>query len=163
MTTTTIDRRLTEWFDDLNLTIKRVDERPDHPSGEVVYVLKDVFTTRNGSWESSDQPYATPPWARTAYLDAGNFSKAYERTNLYAAVLDEAGNFIYGHPIQSWSDGFDRLGDPSYDGYVRQNAWETPGWSTMVMYNSSSYAPGSGQSGPWCWICLLYTSPSPRD
>ena len=138
MTTTTIERRLTPWFDALNLAIKRIDERPDHPSGEVVYVLKDLFTTRDGSWEPSDQPYAAPDWARAAYLDPGVFTKAFERTNLYAAVLDEAGNFVYGHPILNWSDGFERLGDPSYDGFVRQNAWEAPGWSTMVMYGSSS-------------------------
>jgi hypothetical protein len=152
MTTTTIERRLTPWFDALNLAIKRIDERPDHPSGEVVYVLKDVFTTRDGSWEPSELPFAAPDWARAAYLDPGVFTKAFERTNLYAAVLDEADNFIHGHPILSWSDGFERLGDASYDGFVRQNAWETPGWSTMVMYSSSSYAPGSGQTGPWCWM-----------
>jgi hypothetical protein len=152
MTTTTIERRLTPWFDALNLAIKRIDERPDHPSGEVVYVLKDLFTTRDGSWEPSEQPYAAPDWARAAYLDPGVFTKAFERTNLYAAVLDEAGNFMHGHPILNWSDGFERLGDPGYDGFVRQNAWEAPGWSTMVMYGSSSYAPGSGQSGPWCWM-----------
>ena len=149
--TNPIERRVTPWFDDLNLALRTIAERPDQPSGDVVYLIKDVFTTRNGSWEPSSEPYAVPQWAREPYLDPGVFQKAYEPNNLYGAVIGLDGQFVNGQQILYWTGGLEYLTHLQDTTSATINAWETPGWATMVLYNSSSYAPGAGESGPWCW------------
>ena len=44
-----VTRRITDWADDFNLAIQPHDARPDSPAGDVVYLVKDLFTTRDGS------------------------------------------------------------------------------------------------------------------
>ena len=43
----TFERRVSEWVEHYNMQIKSLDDRPDNPDpdGDVVYVIKDVFTT----------------------------------------------------------------------------------------------------------------------
>ncbi|MBK8049269.1 MAG: M23 family metallopeptidase [Anaerolineales bacterium] len=146
----TVERRLTDWFDDMRMSVKTIEERPDHPTGDVVYLVKDVFTTHNGSWDVNGQLYSAPQWAKDAYL-SGAFTKAYERNNLYAAVIGLDGKYIYGQEVLHWTGGIDKLIDLGSTTYAVLKANENPGWSTMVMYSSSSYNPGAGLSGPWCW------------
>ena len=45
--------RISDWAQKFNLAVKRCEERPDHPQGEIVYRVKDVFTTLLGSWDPS--------------------------------------------------------------------------------------------------------------
>jgi hypothetical protein len=87
----------------------------------VIYVVKDIFTTRNGSWEPLDQTGSIPQWARDEYLkpfDAPDyFDDAGGDHHLFAAVIGLDGKLVRGQEIIYWSDGFDMLGDPEYDNY----------------------------------------------
>ncbi len=144
-----VERRVTGWADTLHLSIKTVAERPDVTSGDVDYVVKDVFTTRGGSWDVSSDPYAVPQWARDAYL-SGAFQKAFERTNLYAAVIGLDGQFMNDQEIVFWTGGLEKLTDLGSTTWDVKRTAEQPGWATMVMYSSSAYDPAA-QEGPWCW------------
>ncbi|MCB0115495.1 MAG: hypothetical protein R2873_25055 [Caldilineaceae bacterium] len=149
--------RVGEWIQPLNISIKRAEERPDHPKGDVVFRLIDLFTTRDGSWEPrSGHLGAVPQWARDAYLrpwDAPDrFDDAGADHHLFARVLD-----LNGAPITEqdsilyWSDGFHQLGNPSYNGFARMTPKQHSGWANLVMAGGSSYVPERGEHGPWCW------------
>ena len=146
----TIEQRISPWVDAFNMRLIPLETRPDNPTGDDVYVIKDVFTTRNGSWEPSNEPGAVPQWARDAYLKP-EFLEAGANHHLFAAVLVSEGNFIKNQPVVYWSDGFDKLGDPSYDGYVTERTKESSGWANMFIGGGSSFVPERGESGPWCW------------
>jgi len=145
-----IERRLSEWVTTYNITIRTLDQRPDHPTGDVLYLVKDIFTTRNGSFEPSSEPGSIPQWARDAYLSA-EFLEAGANHHLFAAVLGLDGQLIKNYAIRYWSDGFDKLGDPGYTGYVHEQTKVSSGWANTVLFASSAYAPEQGESGPWCW------------
>lgn len=158
------ERRLGRWVGPMNLTIKSIAERPDHPApgpDGLVYLIKDVFTTRDSSWEPSDVYGSIDPWAREAYLkpvgDPEYFDDAGADHHLFSLVLDVHGNKIKNQELLYWSDGFDKLGDPTYDGYARGPGdhrypvtKERSGWGNIVMFGSS-YVPERGEQGPWCW------------
>ncbi len=148
-----IERRLSEWVTVYNITIRTLDQRPDHPTGDILYLVKDIFTTRNGSFEPSSEPGSLPQWACDAYLSA-DFLEASANHHLFAAVLGLDGQPIKHHEIRYWSDGFDKLGDPNYTGYVREKTKESSGWANAVIFASSAYAPENGESGPWCWTAV---------
>jgi hypothetical protein len=143
-------RRITEWADDMRLSIKGIGERPDTTTGDVLYVVKDVFTTRNGAWEVNGEHYSVPQWAKDAYL-SGAFQKAYERNNLYAAVIGLDGQFVMGQEFVFWTGGLGKLNDLGSTTWAVQRSIEQPGWATLLMGGSSNYDPAAGQSGPWCW------------
>jgi hypothetical protein len=147
-----VERRISEWVDHYNMQIKSLEDRPDSPDpdGEVVYLIKDVFTTMNGSWELSDAPGSVPQWARDDYLKP-EFLEAGADHHLFAAVIDLNGEFINNWPVTYWSDGFDRLGEADYDGYVDEQTKESSGWANMFMAGGSSFVAERGESGPWCW------------
>ena len=151
--TMNIERRISDWVAYYNMKIHPLEERPDNPDpdGDTVYVLKDVFTTYLGSWEESDQPGAAPQWARDDYLKP-EFLEAGADHHLLAAVLDADGNLIKKQKIRFWSDGFDKLGDPNYDGYSVEETNEDSGWVNHALYPGSSFVPERGESGPWCWV-----------
>ena len=52
---TTVERRISAAFTRFGMTIREITERPDQPAGDIAgdvkYVVKDIFTTINGSWE----------------------------------------------------------------------------------------------------------------
>lgn len=145
------ERRISEWVTAYNMAIKSIDERPDSPpSTGFRYVIKDVFTTVNGSWEVSDTPGSIPQWARDDYLSS-DFVEAGADHHLFAAVLGVDGLLLRGQQIRYWSDGFDRLGDPDYAGYIHAETQAQSGWANIPIYGGSSFSPERGESGPWCW------------
>jgi hypothetical protein len=149
----TLERRVTEWAAPMHLAIRSIADRPDAAdlaAGDVEYVIKDVFTTRAGSWEVDGQPFGVPQWAKDAYL-TGAFQKAYERTNLYAAVIGLDGQFAMGQEFVFWAGGLDLLADLGSTTWTTRSATETPGWATMVIFGSSSYDAAGGLPGPWCF------------
>jgi hypothetical protein len=150
-----VERRISEWIPHYNVRIMPITARPDRPSGDVVYVVKDIFTTHNGSWEPDALPGSLPQWARDAYLKPLNapdyFDDAGADHHLFAAVIGPDGNLIRNHEIQYWSDGFEMLGDDSYDGYVHRMTKEKSGWANIVTGPGSSFVPERNESGPWCW------------
>lgn len=150
-----IARRITPWFDHYNMAIKSIAERADNPqppAGEekTSWIIKDVFTTMNGSWEPNDQPGSIPQWARDTYLSS-DFADAGADHNIFAAVLDKAGNLIKGREVRFWSDGFAKLGDSDYDGYVIDKTRSPSGWVGVVLFSSSNFVPERKESGCWCW------------
>lgn len=151
----TVTVRLGEWVEPFNLIVKPIQARPDQPTGEVVYLLKDLFTTRDGSWDPATIPGAISQWARDAYLkplgSPNYFDDAGADHHLFAAVIGLDGNLIPNAEIRFWSDGFERLGDPAYTGYVTQRTKQHSGWANVVLFGSSSYVPERGERGPWCW------------
>jgi hypothetical protein len=149
-TMTAVEQRLTDWFDDLNLTIKGFDERPDQPGGDVAYVVKDVFTTVDGSWTVGGEPYGIPAWAKTAYENPAILMELQKSKHLYAAVLDANGQLIAGQPVVFWSNGFANL--PAPDAANTRVTQPNTGWATWTLFSpSSDYDPNTGAAGPWCW------------
>lgn len=144
-------QRLGQWIAPLHLTVRRVQDRPDHPTPKngIIYLLQDLFTTRDGSWEQSDKPGSIDGWA-VPYLTK-NFDDAGAATHLFAAVIGLDGQLVSGQHIVFWSDGIDKLADPNYQKYITQYSKERSGWCNLFIAPSSSYAPERGESGPWCW------------
>jgi hypothetical protein len=163
-TTPEIARRLGAWVEPMKLSIKAISERPDHPTfapGDVVYRIKDVFTTRDSGWDASNRYGSIDGWARDAYLkpvgDPEYFDDAGADHHLFALILDLDGNKLKMHEMLYWSDGFDQIGNPAYDGYARGPGdhrypvtKDKSGWGNIVMFGSS-YVPERGEQGPWCW------------
>ena len=146
--------RTGDWIKQFNISVKTCEERPDKPQGDIVYRVKDIFTTRDGSWEPSATPGAVNSWARDEYLKpwgaADYFDDAGAVHHIFAKVLDLNGNPVKDRDsILYWSDGFDKLGDPNYSGYVRQTPKEKSGWSNIVVF--SGYVPERKEIGPWSW------------
>jgi hypothetical protein len=138
-----------------NIGIKAIDERPDKPGGDVLYLVKDIFTTRDGSWELSDKPGSINQWARDAYLKPFGapdfFDDAGGDHHLFAAIIGLDGQLMREKEVIFWSDGFDKLGDANYQGYVLRQTKSHSGWANIVSGSGSSFVPERGESGPWCW------------
>lgn len=156
-----LERRIGEWAQQLNVSIRALAERPDalvvSEEQEVVYLLKDLFTTRDGSWEFSDKPGAAPEWARAYLRPVGApdyFDDAGGDHHLFAAVIGLDGQLMRNQRIFFWSDGFDKLGDASYEGYIFRETKAGSGWINIPIGPGSSYVPERGESGPWCWAPL---------
>ena len=146
-----IERRISPWAEENNIYIEGLGRSPIPDDAETVYLLKDVFTTINGSWEVTDERWSVPQWARDDYLTA-EFDDAGGDHHLFAAVLGEDGEFMRLKEIIYWSDGFENVNNPAYDGYVYRETKEHSGWINIPIFTGSSYVPERGESGPWCWM-----------
>lgn len=149
--------RMGRWIEPLNVEIKSIAQRPDHPTGEIHYLVKDIFTTRDGSWDPSDLMGSVEAWARDAYLKPFGapdyFDDAGADHHLFACVLGLDGKPLPEYEIRYWSDGFAQLGVPGYNGYVFRQTKSHSGWANIPMFGSNYY-PENGQQGPWCWTPL---------
>jgi len=142
MPSTTVNRRLTGWFDALRLTLQPVAPLP--APGSTVYLLKELFTTLEGSWEASAERYAIPQWARDLYADPGEMMELGKRSHLYAAVVDSSGRRIPGQTIRFTN----RYNPAATDERV---TGERTGWVSYTLFPSSVYDAAGGQQGPWVW------------
>ena len=133
------------------------------PAGDYVYLIKDIFTTRDGSWDPKNVYGGVDQWARDTYLkpfgDPEYFDDAGADHHLFAAILDKDGKLLKNMDMLYWSDGFAQLGNPAYNGYVQgSNGFRYPrtkersGWANIVMDPGSNYVPERGEMGPWCWV-----------
>ncbi len=151
----TVEKRLSEWIDYYNLSVLSIAQRPDNPTGDVHYVVKDIFTTRSGSWEPDELTGSVPQWARDDYLkpvgDPAYFDDAGGDHHLFAAVIGLDGKLKPAQEVLYWSDGFEMLGDPGYTAYIRRRTKDGSGWANIVIGPGSSYVPERAESGPWCW------------
>lgn len=149
--------RVGEWIQPLNISIKRAEERPDNPQGDLVFRVIDLFTTRDGSWDPRPGHMGSvSQWARDAYLrpwDAPDrFDDAGGDHHLFARVLGLNGAPLTDTDlVQYWSDGFQQLGNPQYNGYAHITPKNHSGWANLVMSGGSNYVPERGEQGPWCW------------
>lgn len=151
-------KRVGRWIQSLRIERRTLDQRPDQPIIDrvaIYYAIKDLFTTRDGSWEPSTALGSIDQWARDAYLKPPSapdyFDDAGASTHLFAAVIGLDGQLLRNHAIYAWSDGFAKLGDASYQGYKVLYTKERSGWANLFMSPSSSYVPERGEQGPWCW------------
>jgi hypothetical protein len=145
---------ISDWATQFKLSVIRCEDRPDQPAGELVYRVKDIFTTRDGSWEPSDKPGSVTAWAREQYLRPWHapdyFDDAGGDHHLFARVLDRNGQPLKQEGlVRCWSDGFQKLGDINYTGYISLTPKEKSGWANLVLF--TSYNPDRDERGPWCW------------
>ncbi len=145
---------ISRWATQLNVVVRKCEDRPDKPEGNSVYRLVDFFTTHNGSWEPANRFGAVSEWARDKYLRPlgapDYFDDAGADHHMFARVLDREGRPIVQHDlIRYWSDGFEKLGDPNYSGFIHATPKDKSGWANQPMFNS--FNPDRGEHGPWCW------------
>jgi len=148
--------RIGNWATRFNLKVVRSEERPDNPSGNVVYRIKDVFTTRDGHWDPSDKPGAIEQWARDSYLRPLSASDYFDDAggdhNIFARVLDEDGQPLTTQDfIICWTDGIQKLGESDFDQQVKMKITpkERSGWGSQPIWNS--FGPERGETGAWAW------------
>ncbi len=148
--------RISEWASNFRARVVRCEARPDNPPGEIVYRLKDLFTTRDGSWDPSQKPGSLPQWARDAYLRPWGapdyFDDAGGDHNLFARVLDRNGQPVKSQDlIIGWSDGLHLLGQSEFAQAIKltMTPKEKSGWGNQPIWNS--FSPERGDSGAWCW------------
>lgn len=146
--------RISDWAQKFNLSIKRCEERLDNPQGEIVYRIKDVFTTLLGSWDPAPDYGAIPQWARDTYLRPWGAEDYLDEGgadhNLFALVLDLDGQPIKeGILIRYWPDGFAKLSDAAYNGFLRLAPKPRSGWANIDIWNN--FNPESHEQGAWCW------------
>lgn len=133
---------ISQWIDTFNIKIKRYQAQP----GDIVYRVKDLFTTRDGSWEPSGIPGSVPQWARDRYLKPFGapdyFDDAGTAMNLFGAIW-ENGRLVPNIPIHFWT----------HTDNSNHNTQKTKrsGWANMSLFPSSSYVPERGETGAWSW------------
>ncbi len=153
--------RISTWAERFGLRVVRAEDRPDRarftPEQQAApRRLVDVFTTRNGSWDVSDNPGSIEAWARQAYLyppgDARCNQQGGADRNLFGLLLDTEGTHLGRAGFYFWSDGFSKLALPAADfgKLATRVEAEASGWANITMYPSSVYNPANNR-GPWCW------------
>lgn len=150
-----IERRVGRWIEPMRITVKVIQERPDRPKPQngCSYILKDLFTTRDGSWEPKGDFGSVDSWARETYLKPPNaadyFDDAGGNHHLFGAVLGLDGKLIWDQRFRYWSNGFETLGNPTYWDFLIRPASLRSGWANLPIF--ASYVPERGEQGPWCW------------
>jgi hypothetical protein len=143
----TIVKRLAPSFDAMHLQIQPMTPPP---GAQVVYVVKDVFTTYDGQWDVGVKPppYGIEEWARSAYLKPFNapdyFDDAGGATHLFAAVIGLDGQLIRNHTIRFWTK--------DNQNHFEVKTKEKSGWANHAgMNKDSGFVPDHGETGAWCW------------
>lgn len=114
------------------------------PAGaDVAYILKDVFTTIDGSWEPSTHPYSIPQWARDAYLRPAGAADAFDEAggaqHLFGRIEDEQGRMLVGN-MRYWTADGAHLD-------IKSTGEKRSGWANLPIY--ASFVPERGERGPW--------------
>jgi len=131
--------RLSQGAEFMKLQIEPVDP----PAGFGKYVVKDVFTTMDGSWDLNGTIFSITSWARNGYLKPMGapdyFDDAGGATHLFARVEDEN-----GRPLPKDVRFF--TGNLT----VTENTGrKKSGWANMFMNGDSAFYVEQGQRGPW--------------
>ncbi len=103
--------------------------------------------TVDGSWQITGRPDDVPQWAIDSYY-APEFLEAGADHHLFGAVIGLDGKLVRDMRITYWSDGFERLGDPDYDGYTTICVKPESGWANLPLAGSSSFAPTAANPAP---------------
>ena len=136
-----VQRQFSGSMQKLNMAIQPLDGQPQ--AGDLVYVVKEFFTTELGSWELDDKEFGVEPWARERYLKPRGapdyFDDAGGDHHLFGAVIGEDGELKRNFPFMfSFPDGLNR-----------PVTKEQSGWACVPVY--SKYAPDQGERGAWVW------------
>lgn len=144
----TVNRRLGAAFAKANARI--LPNPIPVKSGDVVYMVRDVFTTVQGSWEKGDNPddavYEIEPWARADYLRPwgrpDTFDDAGGAHNFFAAVIGLDGQLMRDCQVRFWT--------PDYPGNESsQRTKPGSGWCNIVLDPGSNFVPERGEHGPF--------------
>ena len=141
---------LSQSFDYLNLKVVPFEQRPDAArwQGGPVYRVKDVFTTRNGSWEVDPSvPCGIEQWAKDAYWSGARFDGAGADHNFFILALDEAGQPIPGKGLLFWTGEMSADFVPSDPRTAKQDGSEN-----IPIF--TSYVPERGEQGAWSGAAL---------
>lgn len=122
-------------------------------AGQPVYRVRDIFTTRDGSWEPSGVPGAIPQWARDAYLRPWGapdyFDDGGGDHHMFGAIVDATTNrTIKPAAIHywTWTDNANHVTMPVKD---------KSGWANVLMFNifypDLDADPNTGARGAWAW------------
>lgn len=136
-----VQRQLSSSMARLNMQIHGVRGQP--AAGDVVYVLKEFFTTEFGSWELGQSEFGMETWAREKYLKPANapdyFDDAGGDHHLFGAVVGADGELLKNFPFVFRHPG----------GLNRPGTKERSGWVCVPIY--AKYAPDQGERGAWSW------------
>lgn len=130
--------RISEWAQALGVTVQSVPG--------AIWRVKDVFTTRDGSWEPSGKRGSVPQWARDAYLKPVGHAQYNDDGgadhHIFGAIAD-GGALLPNATIHFWThtDNSNHIWQP-----VKKH-----GWANVVLYPSSNFVPERGEVGPWAW------------
>jgi len=140
---------ISNWATKFNIKILS----PTVMAGSYVYRIKDIFTTRDGSWEPSSKEGSIEQWARDTYIRAygspNYFDDAGGDHHLFGGVYDPIAKemkkdvkiFYY-----TWTDNANDTLVP-----VKPQS----GWANNVIYNSFNpdmdLDPNTGRRGAWAW------------
>ena len=133
--------RISDWAKSFGARVERAMVQP----GAVVYRVKDIFTTRDGSWEPSSIPGSIPQWARDSYLTK-EFDDAGGATHLFGAM--ENGGLVAGIPIRFWT----HADNANHTNQVTKRS----GWANLPLSPDASFVPDRGEVGPWAWRPASY-------
>ena len=135
--------RIAEWARQWGVQIIPFSELGTPRPGDIVYRIKDIFTTRDGSWDVSNKPGSIEQWARDEYLTA-QFDDAGADRHIFGRINHAIGTFDPTGSIRYWT--YNDEGNDSIQA-VKPHS----GWGNIVMYSSSSFVPARGERGPWAW------------
>ncbi len=142
--------RLGRWVTELGVSVARIGSRPDRPIvGNTIYLVKDIFTTRDGQWVGKGNAPDSIDDREMGYLMPAEVLPG--SAHLFGAVLGFDGKLVAGKEMRFWSDGFDKLGDPTYRGGALERT-SPRGWANLPLVGEGSgYSSSAGEQGPWCW------------
>lgn len=135
--------RFSDWARQLNVIVQPATVAVGQP----VLRVKDVFTTRDGSWEPSQALGSIPQWARDTYLKPFNspdyFDDAGGDHHVFGCIWDTPNN----KPIKTGAIHYYTWTDNS--NHVDMPVKTQGGWANVVMYNK--FYPDQGERGAWAW------------
>lgn len=136
--------RISQYATSLGIEVTPFEAIAAPPAGAIVYRIKDIFTTVNGSWEGGN----VEPWARSAYLRpagaADYFDDAGADHHIFGRVENPNASVITNLPIKFWT--YQWAGNDTTQGVKPRS-----GWANIVMYSSSNFVRERGERGPWAW------------
>jgi hypothetical protein len=142
-----MDVKLGSYVDGFNLKIVPFEQRPDaaHWKDGPYYRIREVFTTRDGSWEPSSNPGSIDQWAADEWHSGADWKGAGGTNNFFIKVLDKDGKPLAGKGLYYWQGPM--TADPSKLTNVNQKiTWQT-GDENLPVWDY--YNPGLGEMGKW--------------
>jgi len=138
-----MDVKLGSYVADFNLQIVPFEEREDADrwTSGPLYRIKQVFTTRDGSWEPSDKPGSIDQWAVNEWHSGRDWSGSGGTQNFFIKVLDKSGKPLAGKGLFFWQKG------KSAAQATDTKTTGPDGCENLPVWNF--YDPSKGETGGW--------------
>lgn len=135
--------RISEGATLFNISVQPATPRADGK----VYRVRDIFTTRDGSWEVQGVPGGITQWARDTYLKGFNapdyFDDAGGDHHMFGGVYNEVNRNMENNAVVhywTWTDDGNHVDMP-----VKVKS----GWANVLMFNKFDHT--KGVQGAWAW------------